>query len=109
MISHFITYIEVYVCVVCFPCLQFMHVYNPANAVPIILERINPMPLEGQCWHTKTMYKLNEDSLAALKGCTLDMCTPSPLTLTMSEGYGDEVDAEFESAADQWAELGGGW
>eukprot|EP00878_Enallax_costatus_P017629 GHUV01018523.1.p2 GENE.GHUV01018523.1~~GHUV01018523.1.p2 ORF type:complete len:276 (+),score=47.89 GHUV01018523.1:2450-3277(+) len=103
---------------------QFMHVYNPANAVPIILERVEPGPGDSPfCWHTKSMYKLNAESLAALKGCTSDMCTPvvsyipGEVLLNPGEGFGsqgggyggfDET-AQVESAWEQWAELGGGW
>jgi broad specificity phosphatase PhoE len=61
---------------------QFMGVYNPPNAVPLVLERIVPdesLRSGGPAtWiHTKSLYKLSDDSMKVLQGCTPDMCTTS--------------------------------
>lgn len=61
---------------------QFMGVYNPPNAAPLILERI---PDDGAArpggpvsWiHTKALYKLSAESMVLLQGCTPDMCETS--------------------------------
>lgn len=61
---------------------QFMGVYNPPNAAPLILERI---PDDGAArpggpvsWiHTKALYKLSPESMVLLQGCTPDMCETS--------------------------------
>lgn len=69
---------------------QFMRVYNPPNAVPLVLERILPdesLRAGGPAaWiHTKALYKLSDDSMKVLQGCTPDMCTTSWLPRGLSE------------------------
>lgn len=71
---------------------QFMGVYNPPNAVPLVLERVVPeestRPGGPATWiHTKALYRLSEDSMSVLQGCTPDMCTTSwmPRGLTEKE------------------------
>ncbi|KAF8067106.1 phosphoglycerate mutase-like protein [Scenedesmus sp. PABB004] len=88
---------------------QFMSVYNPPNAVPIVLEKVDAAALEGTpaALHTKSFYRLSHESMAVLKGLTPDMCGNASL-LPGACGSHDEVFAG-ESAAEQWAELGGGW
>jgi broad specificity phosphatase PhoE len=61
---------------------QFMRVYNPPNAAPIVLERVSDETSSRAngpaTWiHTKALYRLNEDSMALLEGCTPDMCETS--------------------------------
>jgi broad specificity phosphatase PhoE len=61
---------------------QFMRVYNPPNATPIVLERVSDetssRPNGPATWiHTKALYRLNEESMALLEGCTPDMCETS--------------------------------
>lgn len=70
---------------------EFLQVYNPPNAVPIVLERtISPIAPDGAYdsidgayggddddsvrVHTKALYRLTPESAAALKGCTEAMC-----------------------------------
>eukprot|EP00201_Polytomella_parva_P007454 CAMPEP_0175058496 /NCGR_PEP_ID=MMETSP0052_2-20121109/11878_1 /TAXON_ID=51329 ORGANISM="Polytomella parva, Strain SAG 63-3" /NCGR_SAMPLE_ID=MMETSP0052_2 /ASSEMBLY_ACC=CAM_ASM_000194 /LENGTH=505 /DNA_ID=CAMNT_0016323879 /DNA_START=389 /DNA_END=1902 /DNA_ORIENTATION=+ len=58
---------------------QFLSVYNPPNAEPLVLERIldpgsNNNGINNAWRHTKTLYRIQRSSLAHLKGCTLDMC-----------------------------------
>ncbi|GMH32384.1 hypothetical protein BSKO_00218 [Bryopsis sp. KO-2023] len=56
---------------------QFLNVYNPPNAEPVILERVPPTG-NGQSWmHTKMLYRMSSDSLRTLKGCAEDMVIPS--------------------------------
>jgi len=58
---------------------QFLAVYNPANAEPLVLERL-PGEAEARpggqlAWvHTKALYRLSDESMRILKGCTEDMC-----------------------------------
>lgn len=78
---------------------QFMKVYNPPNAVPLVLERILPdasLRSGGPAsWiHTKALYKLSDESMSVLQGCTVDMCTTSWVPRGLSEQLIDhEVDA----------------
>eukprot|EP00879_Flechtneria_rotunda_P020188 GHRR01021229.1.p1 GENE.GHRR01021229.1~~GHRR01021229.1.p1 ORF type:complete len:265 (+),score=70.87 GHRR01021229.1:883-1677(+) len=107
---------------------QFMQVYNPPNGVPLVLEKVNwgVHPNANNWWmHTKSFYRLSSDSMAILQGCTLDMCTISylPSSARMAPTSGglssiespsdlmspDPANACDQSAADQWAEFGGGW
>lgn len=69
---------------------EFLQVYNPPNALPIVLERtIDPVSPDGAYdsidglygggedsvrVHTKALYRLTPASAAALKGCTPEMC-----------------------------------
>ena len=69
---------------------QFMKVYNPPNAVPLVLERILPdasLRSGGPAsWiHTKALYKLSDESMSVLQGCTVDMCTTSWVPRGLSE------------------------
>lgn len=58
-------------------------------------------------------YRLSADSMKVLRGVTPDMCATSPLPPGSSWNAGSFVeegpDATADSAAEQWAELGGGW
>jgi broad specificity phosphatase PhoE len=61
---------------------QFMRVYNPPNAAPIVLERVSDdtsSRANGPAtWiHTKALYRLSEESMDLLQGCTPDMCETS--------------------------------
>jgi hypothetical protein len=54
-----------------------MRVFNPPNAVPIVLERASlavPDPRSPGWAHTKCLYRLAPESMAHLRGCTADMC-----------------------------------
>ena len=69
---------------------QFMKVYNPPNAVPLVLERILPDASTRSggpaSWiHTKALYKLSDESMSVLQGCTVDMCTTSWVPRGLSE------------------------
>jgi broad specificity phosphatase PhoE len=61
---------------------QFMGVFNPPNAEPLVLERV-PTDTEARqggpaTWiHTKALYRLSESSREIIKGCTSDMCQTS--------------------------------
>ena len=76
---------------------QFMGVYNPPNAVPLVLERIVPeestRPGGPATWiHTKALYRLSAESMSVLEGCTPDMCTTSVLPRGFTDKRG-KVDA----------------
>lgn len=98
-----------------------MSVFNPPNAVPLVLEKV-PHNIAHSSWvHTKSLYRLSSDSRAVLKGCSPDMCSASIFQppgglqhfdsdaglLSDSAALADA--APEQSAAEQWAELGGGW
>jgi broad specificity phosphatase PhoE len=74
---------------------QFMKVYNPPNAVPLVLERILPDDASLRSggpasWiHTKALYKLSDESMKVLQGCTVDMCTTSWAPRGLSEQLND--------------------
>lgn len=61
---------------------QFMNVFNPPNAEPIVMERVTS-DIESRlggpaCWiHTKALYRLTDASMDKLVGCTEDMCSTS--------------------------------
>eukprot|EP00208_Stichococcus_sp_RCC1054_P002445 CAMPEP_0206143802 /NCGR_PEP_ID=MMETSP1473-20131121/21850_1 /ASSEMBLY_ACC=CAM_ASM_001109 /TAXON_ID=1461547 /ORGANISM="Stichococcus sp, Strain RCC1054" /LENGTH=483 /DNA_ID=CAMNT_0053539373 /DNA_START=173 /DNA_END=1621 /DNA_ORIENTATION=+ len=61
---------------------QFLEVYNPPNAEPLVLERV-PHETEARTggpasWiHTKALYMLADSSKSILRGCTDDMCVTS--------------------------------
>lgn len=89
---------------------QFMSVYNPPNAVPLVLEKVGPHAGDCTWMHTKSFYRLCPDSMAVLKGCTPDMCATH--SLPPGARSMDELaclEAHGKSAEEQWAELGGGW
>ncbi|GIL42900.1 hypothetical protein Vafri_727 [Volvox africanus] len=53
---------------------EFLMVFNPANAEPLVLERCP----EGEysAWrHTKSLYRLTDESMRSLRGCTAEMCS----------------------------------
>lgn len=58
---------------------QYLLVHNPPNAEPLVLERV-PNLIDSKsdgsvAWmHTKTLYRLDDESMRMLKGCTQDMC-----------------------------------
>ncbi|KAL3151110.1 hypothetical protein ABBQ38_012977 [Trebouxia sp. C0009 RCD-2024] len=61
---------------------QFMNVYNPPNAEPLILERIPEITAARTggpvAWiHTKALYRLTEESKQVIQGCTDEMCSTS--------------------------------
>ena len=58
---------------------EYLLVHNPPNAEPLVLERI-PSEAEAQAsnvafLHTKALYRLSDDSMLCLRGCTREMCT----------------------------------
>ncbi|PSC69919.1 phosphoglycerate mutase [Micractinium conductrix] len=61
---------------------QFMSVFNPPNAEPLMLERV-PDGYEARqggpvAWiHTKALYRLSDGSREIIKGCTEEMCQTS--------------------------------
>lgn len=59
---------------------QFLTVYNPPNAEPVILERITPHTSSNASWtHTKMLYKMSEESIGTLRGCSPEMVQPQNL------------------------------
>jgi broad specificity phosphatase PhoE len=61
---------------------QFMNVYNPPNAEPLVLERVTSphasRPGGPATWiHTKALYRLSTHSREVLEGCTEEMCETS--------------------------------
>lgn len=82
---------------------QFMKVYNPPNAVPLVLERIlqDDASLRSggpASWiHTKALYKLSDESMNVLQGCTVDMCTTSWVPRGLSEQLDDEAVVEHRA------------
>lgn len=69
---------------------QFMRVYNPPNAEPLVLERIatdqEARPGGPATWiHTKALYRLSEHSMTVLQGCTPDMCSTGWLPRGLDE------------------------
>lgn len=70
---------------------QFMGVFNPPNAVPLVLERVADdeisRPGGPLAWiHTKALYRLTPESMDVLQGCTPDMCKTS----WMARGLGKQ-------------------
>ncbi|KAK9810737.1 hypothetical protein WJX73_003928 [Symbiochloris irregularis] len=64
---------------------QFLEVFNPPNAEPLVLERIpadEVGELEQQDWergmapwvHTKALYRLTDETRPILRGCSDEMC-----------------------------------
>jgi broad specificity phosphatase PhoE len=75
---------------------EFLAVFNPPNATPIILERFCS-DVEGRnggpaAWmHTKALYRLSSDSMELLKGCTGEMCSDTEeVKIRLSKGLTDE-------------------
>eukprot|EP00195_Chlamydomonas_chlamydogama_P012286 CAMPEP_0202901526 /NCGR_PEP_ID=MMETSP1392-20130828/14302_1 /ASSEMBLY_ACC=CAM_ASM_000868 /TAXON_ID=225041 /ORGANISM="Chlamydomonas chlamydogama, Strain SAG 11-48b" /LENGTH=410 /DNA_ID=CAMNT_0049588099 /DNA_START=245 /DNA_END=1477 /DNA_ORIENTATION=- len=71
---------------------QYLCVHNPPNAEPLILERVpndtDAQPGGAVSWmHTKSLYRLSDESMEVLRGCTEEMCTTShaPRFLTSSQ------------------------
>ncbi|PNW85350.1 hypothetical protein CHLRE_03g182300v5 [Chlamydomonas reinhardtii] len=57
---------------------EFLSVYNPGNAEPLVLERVHFS--DDTSWrHTKSLYRLTDESMRALKGCTMEMCSTDHL------------------------------
>lgn len=56
---------------------EYLLVHNPPNAEPLVLERIpSEAEAEGQSFlHTKSLYRLSDESMLCLRGCTREMCT----------------------------------
>ena len=44
---------------------------------PLILERVPPNEEKMAWMHTKSLYRLTDDSMKMLRGCTADMCSTS--------------------------------
>lgn len=58
---------------------QFLSVFNPENAEPLVLERVpseqEAAPGGPLSWvHTKALYRLAPESMQVLRGLTQDMC-----------------------------------
>eukprot|EP00892_Ulva_mutabilis_P011078 jgi/Ulvmu1/8342/UM042_0048.1 len=59
---------------------EFLNVYNPPNAVPLVLERVctKDDASSSLSWiHTKCLYRLSDESRKLLKGVTDEMCRTS--------------------------------
>lgn len=52
---------------------EYEQVANPANSTPIILERIDEPHVNQEDFHTKELYRLSDESMRALPGCTPTM------------------------------------
>lgn len=74
---------------------QFLAVYNPPNAEPLVLERVTD-DLEGRqggpaTWiHTKALYKLTKESMHLLRGCSVEMCRGSWELKTKMSTFSDD-------------------
>eukprot|EP01023_Acetabularia_acetabulum_P068482 TRINITY_DN9721_c1_g1_i1.p1 TRINITY_DN9721_c1_g1~~TRINITY_DN9721_c1_g1_i1.p1 ORF type:complete len:443 (-),score=52.55 TRINITY_DN9721_c1_g1_i1:1693-3021(-) len=79
---------------------QFLQVYNPPNAELVIMERAVPEwdaePHSQISWvHTKTLYKLTEESQMVIRGCTDDMCQDSNLPFGLKlKAHKDQVESK---------------
>ncbi|GFR41068.1 hypothetical protein Agub_g1708 [Astrephomene gubernaculifera] len=59
---------------------EFLSVYNPANADPLVLERTPSSTQPVPAWrHTKSLYRLTEGSMRSLRGCSPEMCSTDTL------------------------------
>eukprot|EP00887_Chlorella_sp_A99_P004932 scaffold4.g4932.t1 len=79
---------------------QFMSVYNPPNAEPLVLERVASDHESRQGgpagWiHTKALYRLTPESREVVKGCTEEMCCTS----WVPRGVEDLGDASYLTPA----------
>ena len=55
---------------------EYLLVHNPPNAEPLVLERIPCETDADQSFlHTKSLYRLSNESMLCLRGCTADMCS----------------------------------
>lgn len=96
---------------------QFLNVFNPGNAEPLVLERVDPdeaglNPSEASWMHTKALYRLSEESRALLKGCSEEMASTSCLGPSVHEA--DMARARARAHMDMvankaWEDMGGGW
>lgn len=70
---------------------EFMGVFNPPNAEPLVLERIvhddEAAPGGPVYWvHTKALYRLTAQSKAIVRGCSEEMCCISTHAETTEPG-----------------------
>ena len=66
---------------------EFMGVFNPPNAEPLVLERAAARDARGAAWvHTKALYRLNAQSRAIVRGCSDEMCAVSTHAETREPG-----------------------
>lgn len=59
---------------------EFLNVFNPPNAAPLVLERVcsKDQAAGSLSWiHTKSLYRLSDESRKLLKGVTEEMCRTS--------------------------------
>lgn len=54
---------------------EYERIANPPNSTPIILERIEGPLVNRGTFHTKELYRLSDESLGGLPGCTPEMAT----------------------------------
>ena len=91
---------------------QFLNVWNPSNAEPLVLERVEGLDPQQAAWmHTKSLYRLSEASREILNGCTREMCATSCLPLSVQEAEITRIMAEAQrdkAEEETWAEIGGG-
>jgi broad specificity phosphatase PhoE len=91
---------------------QFLNVWNPSNAEPLVLERVEGLDPQRAAWmHTKSLYRLSEASRESLNGCTQEMCATSCLPLSVQEAEITRIMAEAQrdkTEEETWAEYGGG-
>eukprot|EP00884_Botryococcus_braunii_P014525 jgi/Botrbrau1/23073/Bobra.0243s0014.1 len=59
---------------------QFLNVYNPPNAEPLVLERPGGSRPKRAWAHTKSLYRLSRDSQKLIRGCSDDMCYTSTIS-----------------------------
>jgi len=59
---------------------EFLNVYNPNNATPVVMERVQPTT-DAEPWvHTKSLYRITEDSRLLMPGISPKMAqTRSPM------------------------------
>ena len=89
---------------------EYERIANPANSTPIILERIEGPLVNKGTFHTKELYRLSEDSLDGLQGCTPEMatmilpekCWERALTLSEEEvKWGADISLDDDEDADK--------
>jgi broad specificity phosphatase PhoE/uncharacterized coiled-coil protein SlyX len=76
---------------------EVLRVFNPPNATPIVLERVDALPGDddgaagGAPWiHTQALYRLSPESLDVLRGCTPAMAVNQLLSSESEESEGEE-------------------
>lgn len=87
---------------------EYERIANPPNSTPVILERIEGPLVNRGTFHTKELYRLSDESLGGLPGCTPEMatmilpekCWERALTLSEEEvKWGQDLDVSYDDDA----------